>query len=187
VVIAIAAASSITPVGDDLLATSTNVSFSVGPASVTCTLGQFWGTIQNPKASTMSIGAPLFKSSNGTECTTGAGGKTVVSTFGTWTFRAFGTTEAGLTLPSTEVLLLHPEPSCTVYNNGEGTPAGAWIAGAKESPVSRSALVLSKATIPVKVEGVGCAAKTKEATTMTVSASFIFNDTTNRESVIKFE
>jgi hypothetical protein len=96
-----AAGSSITPAGDTLLGTSSEITFAIGESTITCTFLQFSGTIPT-KAATMSIGTPSFQASNGTECSTGTGTKTVVSTFNNWSLKAFGTSEAGLALPSTE-------------------------------------------------------------------------------------
>lgn len=177
----------IVPAGDDILATSTSVSFSVGSASVTCTLGQFWGTIASPATSSMSIDAPLFQDSDGTECSTG-GGSSGVETNSTWTLNTISTTEASLTLSQSKDLVITPEPNCQVYNSGEAIVTGSWTVGTAKSPVALpSQFALSKVTIPAKAEGAGCSEETKEATSMTLSASFIVNDVTKRSSVVDFQ
>jgi hypothetical protein len=175
-VIAIAAISmasasgvSFTPAGDNLLATSTKVEFAVGGSNVKCTLVQTWGTIPSPAASSIQLEAPLFQTSEGSECGVGSRGK--------WTLTAINEYEVELTLPNVEELWIHAG-SCTVYNPANTSIRLPWRNG------TRQALTFGNVEIPV-IASSGCSSEVKTRGIIIASGQFVVNDTTHREKLVE--
>jgi hypothetical protein len=180
IAVAMASGTTINPAGDELLVSSTDVSFTIGTATVYCSVGQTSGSIPSPAVSSMSLSDPIFQDSGGKECeSTGIGGALFkVRTVGKWELVANSSTSASLKF-GVEGILMYVAKCPTIWVKPATTITGVWTNGTAHTPVAEpSTLTFSAASIPL-TEITGAECPLSGATSMALSAHFVVNDTTH--------
>jgi hypothetical protein len=142
--IAGAAATNVTPAGDGLHMTSTNVSFAFGSSVIVCETGEAYGTIASPEATDVPLSNPVFQNVGGGECTTtgteGAKFKVVTSstTERQFALSAVSPTSAKLRFPGQPAGIEFISGSCIMKAFKADAPTGTWTNGESKSPYAIS-------------------------------------------------
>jgi hypothetical protein len=199
--VASASTTTINPAGDTLIATSTNPSFTVasGP-KISCPFAQTDGVNPNPAATVMAVHSMQFeKSASAKECAFSWNGEQFnVLAEGAWELSTNSPSSANLVLPNEYSLQINAAvKNCHLRLAEPTTISGVWSSGEGRFPEEKplalgkpSVLTFASAVLPVKKSGKPeevCPGPLNEAKSLSFSAAFIVNDTTNLGSNISLK